>query len=58
VFYVAAAVFLTGLVGVSRLYLGVHYPTDVAAGWSIGAAWALLCRWAASRFDRQDGNQP
>jgi undecaprenyl-diphosphatase len=58
VFYVAAAVFLTGLVGVSRLYLGVHYPTDVAAGWSIGAAWALLCRWAASRFDRQDGSQP
>lgn len=54
VFYVLAAAFLTGLVGLSRLYLGVHYPTDVAAGWSIGAAWALLCALIASLFDRPD----
>lgn len=52
VFYVAAAIFLTGLVGLSRLYLGVHFPTDVAAGWAIGAAWAIVCRWLASRFER------
>lgn len=56
IFYVAAAIFLTGLVGVSRLYLGVHYPTDVAAGWSIGAAWAIVCRWVAARFDRRLGS--
>lgn len=44
--YLGTAIFLTVLIGITRLYLGVHYPTDVAAGWLLGAAWALLC-WAA-----------
>ena len=47
-FYIAAAIFLTGIVGLSRLYLGVHYPTDVAAGWALGAAWAILCALATA----------
>jgi undecaprenyl-diphosphatase len=49
VFCIATGVLLTLLVGISRVYLGVHYPTDVLAGWSLGAAWALLC-WVGASF--------
>jgi undecaprenyl-diphosphatase len=48
-YFMSLAVFLTVLVGVSRIYLGVHYPTDVLAGWCIGAAWAMGC-WAIMTY--------
>jgi membrane-associated phospholipid phosphatase len=39
---VAAALLLTFLIGLSRPMLGVHWPSDVVAGWSFGALWLLL----------------
>jgi undecaprenyl-diphosphatase len=44
-------VLLTALTGISRVYLGVHYPTDVVGGWIVGFAWASVCWLAAQRFE-------
>ena len=54
VFFIIAGILLTLAVGISRIYLGVHYPTDVFAGWCIGSAWALVC-WKIMRWMQHSG---
>ncbi|HEY8577969.1 MAG TPA: phosphatase PAP2 family protein [Devosia sp.] len=53
IFTIAAAIFLTAIVGSSRIFMGVHYPSDVLAGWCLGAAWALLCSTIAVVLQRR-----
>jgi undecaprenyl-diphosphatase len=53
IYVLGIALLVTLIVGVSRVYLGVHWPSDVLAGWCAGFAWAMLCWLAARRFLRR-----
>ncbi len=45
-FVMVSAVLIVAMIGLSRIYLGVHWPSDVLAGWALGFAWARACRRA------------
>ena len=52
-YFLGLAAVLTFLIGVSRVYLGVHYPSDVLAGWVGGLAWATVCWTVASYLQKR-----
>jgi len=51
-YILAMAALMTLLVGLSRITLGVHWATDVLAGWAFGAAWSMVWLLLAQRFAR------
>jgi undecaprenyl-diphosphatase len=52
------AILLTVMIGLSRIYLAAHWPTDVLAGWSLGAAWAIACWLITRRLQRAGQVEP
>lgn len=49
-YIIGVSILLTLTIGFSRVYLGVHWPSDVLAGWVVGGAWALLWSLIARRL--------
>lgn len=54
----ACAVTMTALVGASRVYLGLHWPSDVVAGWASGVGWIATVQLTFARLAQEVGQQP
>lgn len=50
-FVLSAGVFITLTIGISRVYLGVHWPTDVLGGWTAGSIWVMGVWLVSQRFE-------
>lgn len=51
-YLMGVAMVLTIMIGITRIYLGVHYPADILAGWCVGSAWVIFC-WTIMNWEMQ-----
>ncbi len=57
-YFLSVALALSVLVGISRIYLGVHFPSDVLAGWVVGSLWSTICTQTARWLQREGTVEP